>query len=167
MTEPDGKTWLVFTPREPEVGDVIHYAELGEPVPSATPPLDIKQPAHRGTSNGNARGSSADRRARRAWIVLSYASDIPGFCRCYRCGRLLFNPDAQEVDPVTGQLKFTNAFVLLWGTQVFTAEALTIDRIIPGVKGGTYRRNNIRPACAGCNSETGGALSHSKKRNTK
>ena len=36
------------------------------------------------------------------------------------------------------------------------AYALTIDRIVPGCRGGTYRRNNIRPACAGCNSETGG-----------
>ena len=32
---------------------------------------------------------------------------------------------------------------------------LTVDRIIPGAHGGTYRRNNIRPACPGCNSETG------------
>ena len=30
---------------------------------------------------------------------------------------------------------------------------------------GTYRRNNIRPACEGCNSETGGALAtHPKPR---
>jgi hypothetical protein len=35
---------------------------------------------------------------------------------------------------------------------------LTIDRIIPGCAGGTYARNNIRPACGPCNSETGGAL---------
>lgn len=111
-------------------------------------------PVHRGTSNGNARGSSADRRARRAWIVLSYASDIPGYTRCYRCGRFLFNPD--DTDVANSQ-----------DAEDRGALPLTIDRIIPGVKGGTYRRNNIRPACAGCNSETGGALSHSKKRDTK
>ena len=46
-------------------------------------------------------------------------------CRCYRCGHLL------------------------------TAETLTVDRIIPGCRGGTYRRDNIRPACATCNSSTG------------
>lgn len=49
-------------------------------------------------------------------------------CRCYRCGDLL------------------------------TADTVTVDRIIPGCKGGTYRRNNIRPACGSCNSETGGSL---------
>jgi 5-methylcytosine-specific restriction endonuclease McrA len=55
-------------------------------------------------------------------------------CRCYRCGDLL----------------------------VF--ENVTVDRIVPGCMGGTYRRNNIRPACAGCNSETGGKLSRKPKR---
>lgn len=48
-------------------------------------------------------------------------------CRCYRCGYLL------------------------------TEDTVTIDRIIPGCQGGTYRRTNIRPACGPCNSETGGA----------
>lgn len=38
-------------------------------------------------------------------------------------------------------------------------EDLTVDRIVPGCRGGTYRRGNIRPACGPCNSETGGALS--------
>lgn len=41
--------------------------------------------------------------------------------RCYRCGDLL------------------------------TEAEMTIDRIIPGHLGGTYRRNNIRPACGVCN----------------
>ena len=35
---------------------------------------------------------------------------------------------------------------------------ITVDRIIPGCEGGTYRRGNIRPACAPCNEETGGRL---------
>lgn len=108
----------------------------------------------RGTTNGNARGSSYTRAARRQWLVDKYRANVdalvpgggaPGSepdlllypvmigsgipaCRCYRCGVLL------------------------------TAETVTVDRIIPGCKGGTYRRNNIRPACGPCNSETGGAL---------
>lgn len=95
----------------------------------------------RGTSNTNARGSTRDRKARRRWIVTSFRADRDvsrrgrgtalgrGFvaCRCYRCGRLL------------------------------TEATVTVDRIVPGCHGGTYRRNNIRPACALCNSETGGA----------
>lgn len=35
---------------------------------------------------------------------------------------------------------------------------ITVDRIVPGRDGGTYRRGNIRPACGPCNSSTGGAL---------
>lgn len=49
-------------------------------------------------------------------------------CRCYRCGALL------------------------------TVDTVTVDRIRPGCQGGTYRRENIRPACGPCNSETGGRL---------
>lgn len=137
----------------------------------------------RGSSNRNARGSSADRRRRRAWLVETYRADtdiltgeeaaawwrenmdyrplsghwvqreeetpsvvfegMPNFrmttmlvppgegvpcCRCYRCGVLL------------------------------TVDTVTADRIIPGCEGGTYRRNNIRPACADCNQATGAAL---------
>lgn len=82
----------------------------------------------RGTSNSNARGSSSARRARRSYLVRTYASDVPGKCRCYRCGNLL---DEKNV---------------------------TIDRIVPGCLGGRYVRSNIRPACGRCNSETGGAL---------
>lgn len=99
----------------------------------------------RGTSNSNERGSSYSRRARRAFLVLTYASNVPGYCRCYRCGKLLFNPDTPPENL---------EYILASGA----AQPLTVDRIIPGCKGGTYRRDNIRPACGGCNSETGGAL---------
>lgn len=38
-------------------------------------------------------------------------------------------------------------------------DSITVDRYpIPGCQGGTYRRNNIRPACGPCNSTHGGAL---------
>lgn len=92
----------------------------------------------RGTSNSNQRGSTRDRAARRTWLVNTFRADVDigpngpvehglGFlaCRCYRCGVLL------------------------------TVHTVTIDRIVPGCQGGTYRRNNIRPACAACNSTTG------------
>lgn len=107
----------------------------------------------RGTSNRNSRGSSADRRRRREWLVATYRADVDVFavtwetgeepraskatvplgqglpaCRCYRCGELL------------------------------TVTTVTVDRIKPGCKGGTYARVNIRPACGACNSETGGSL---------
>lgn len=107
----------------------------------------------RGTSNGNSAGSAEDRRRRRKWLLETFAADVfmveddldrPRLipisaldvygddailcCRCYRCGKLL------------------------------TLETLTVDRIIPGCKGGRYVRNNIRPACSKCNESTGGKL---------
>jgi hypothetical protein len=108
--------------------------------------------ARRGTTNGNVRGGSEDRRRRREWLVATYRAnrDVAVFdlregtpmiidvepgaegaqpaCRCYRCGLLL------------------------------TADTVTVDRIKPGCHGGTYRRDNIRPACGRCNSETGAPL---------
>lgn len=117
--------------------------------------------ATRGTSNRNDRGSAEDRRRRRAWLVLAYASDVPGSVRCYRCGCLLYNPDAypaSDATPMSGEATADNT-----PRPPLLDRPLTVDRIIPGCKGGTYRRNNIRPACGGCNSETGGALSGSGK----
>lgn len=111
------------------------------------------------TSNGNVSGNSEDRRRRKLWLVETYRADrdvvmfLPGVpatfpgknqllscklgtgepaCRCYRCGTLCI------------------------------AETVTADRIIPGILGGTYRRNNIRPACGTCNSKTGGKLGASR-----
>lgn len=99
----------------------------------------------RGTTNGNQRGGSDARRRRREWLVATYRADcdvtlVIGLvfpvglgqgspaCRCYRCGILL------------------------------TVDTVTVDRIIPGALGGTYRRTNIRPACGRCNSSTGATV---------
>lgn len=108
----------------------------------------------RGGSNANERGGSEERRRRRAWLVQTYRADVDvlvvqvtgwgpsvpylvpvpigtphmdaqAACRCYRCGVLL------------------------------TVDMVSADRIIPGCQGGTYRRDNIRPACGSCNSITG------------
>lgn len=88
----------------------------------------------RGTSNKNERGSSYDVRARKHWLLVTWqAVEGEGLVHCYRCGDLL------------------DWFLL------------TVDRIIPGCLGGTYRRSNIRPACGDCNSETGGRLAHRKR----
>lgn len=83
----------------------------------------------RGTSNTNARGSASQRRARRAWIVVTFGN--AGIVTCYRCGVPLLaeGPDAFEV-----------------------------DRIVPGCLGGTCARGNIRPVCSPCNIETGNGV---------
>jgi 5-methylcytosine-specific restriction endonuclease McrA len=117
----------------------------------------------RGTTNRNNRGSSENRRRRREWLVETYRADVDllltplgtvygtvtvsaeheswaatatrhAACRCYRCGHLL------------------------------TVDTVTVDRIIPGCLGGTYRRDNIRPACGTCNSSTGGQLAHRERK---
>jgi 5-methylcytosine-specific restriction endonuclease McrA len=106
--------------------------------------IDMNQMrARRGTTNRNDRGNAKDRERRRAWLIETYRADVDVIdirwigggqltedvsipaCRCYRCGTLL------------------------------TVDTVTVDRIIPGCRGGTYRRNNIRPACSSCNSMTG------------
>ncbi len=112
----------------------------------------IGRPSRRGTSNKNVSGNSEDRRRRREWLVATFRADVdagpvwPGYgvepvplgqgvkaCRCYRCGVLL------------------------------TVATVTVDRVIPGCQGGTYRRNNIRPACGPCNSKTGSGLRSTPK----
>lgn len=117
----------------------------------------------RGSSNSNERGSSKARRERKQWLLETYRADVDVLvlsdgslfpmhgeplgtgtpaCRCYRCGDLL----------------------------IF--ETLTVDRIFPKKHGGIYstvrrdkreKRTNLRPACADCNSETGGALARGTK----
>jgi 5-methylcytosine-specific restriction endonuclease McrA len=101
----------------------------------------------RAEASRNERGSAEDRRRRKVWLIETYRANadhreprlgesktrgVPigqgePACRCFRCGELL------------------------------TLETVTVDRIKPGCQGGTYRRNNIRPACGPCNTETGQA----------
>lgn len=131
-------------------------AELTQGAYYATEVRD-KPLARRGTTNRNDRGSAEARRRRRVWLIETYRADqdLSDFeisskpwqpphkvavplgsgepaCRCYRCGRLL------DVDTVT------------------------VDRIKPGCEGGTYRRDNIRPACSTCNEDTGRKLGHER-----
>lgn len=135
----------------------------------------------RGTTNGNQRGSSYSRAARRAFLLATYAADVqvlqitwePGHVGRYypssredqaeRMARL----DQPALDDDWAQA--ATSYTLLATCRCFrcgtllTDGTLTVDRIIPGCEGGTYRRNNIRPACGPCNSETGGALARRGK----
>lgn len=73
------------------------------------------------------RGSSYDRRARRAWLLSPSAgfggdgTKVP----CWECGALVDD------------------------------DTMIVDRIIPGELGGTYRRDNIRPHCRTCSCRQG------------
>ncbi len=41
---------------------------------------------------------------------------------------------------------------------VMMADEFTVDRVVPGVLGGTYALDNCRPACRPCNLSRGGLL---------
>lgn len=77
----------------------------------------------RGTSNSNSRGSSHSRRIRKLWLLATFGDGVTAPCSFEGCDRIL------------------------------TFETITADRFpLPGIRGGTYRRGNIRPACSRCNS---------------
>lgn len=80
----------------------------------------------RGTTNRNDRGSAAERRRRKQWLLDTFGDGT--YASCSFC--------EDELD---------------YGT-------ITVDRIVAGCLGGTYARNNIRPACMRCNSLQGTAL---------
>jgi hypothetical protein len=95
----------------------------------------------RGTTNSALRGSSRDRARRRAYLVDTYGwrlADGTGLVCCYRCHVVLLEHEDPEAP----------------------RQSVTVDRIVPGCRGGTYARSNVRPACAGCNESTGGELAH-------
>lgn len=129
----------------------------------------------RGSSNGNQRGGSEQRRARRAWLLEAYAADeqlvkvtyLPieqgavDYMPVHIAGAIgliavqdglpIFPPDVVMVELVPTARCYRCGILLHDGT-------ITVDRIIPGAHGGTYRRNNIRPACAKDNSSTGAPI---------
>lgn len=82
--------------------------------------------------NGNQRGSSYQRRARKAWLLSPEAGwggdgqSVP----CWECG-VLCGPDDAE---------------------------LIADRIIPWCQGGTYIRSNVAPHCDRCSHQQGQRL---------
>lgn len=95
--------------------------------------MSLSQP--RGTSNSNDRGSASSRRARKYWL-LSPDSGWGGngtVVPCYRADT------------------HCNNYSL-------TFETMQVDRVIPGVLGGRYVKDNVRPACVPCNRATGHVL---------
>lgn len=85
----------------------------------------------RGSSNKNETGSAADRRARKRWLLNEFGDGETCPCSFEGCETIL------------------------------TFETLTVDRYpIRKVDGGTYRRENVRPACAFHNSQDGSLEMH-------
>jgi hypothetical protein len=88
------------------------------------------------TTNRNERGGSVQRRARKQWLLDTFGDGESAACA----------------------LRFSDRCL---GT--VTLKTLTVDRIVPKVEGGTYRRDNIQPCCAPCNYSHGGVLGNQRK----
>lgn len=87
----------------------------------------------RGTSNSNDRGSAAERRARKVWI-LSPEAGFGGNGETVPCARAATHCNQTRL----------------------TFESMQVDRHpLPGILGGKYRRDNIRPLCVDCNRALG------------
>lgn len=124
--------------------------------------------ARRGTSNSNDRGSAEQRRRRKAWLIEVYRSDLVALRTTWGDGVVetrFYKPETAAA--LLGlrlgfQSEILPACRCYCCGQLLIAETVTVDRIIPGCQGGTYARNNIRPACAFCNSSTGGKTRRKK-----
>lgn len=100
------------------------------PTPAGSRWYETGPRVKRGCTNGNSRGNSESRRRRRQWLLDEYGDGTTA--RCWLSG-----PACQ------GSV---------------TLDTISVERIIPGHFGGTYRRENIRPACMPCQSRQGGQM---------
>lgn len=85
---------------------------------------------------GERRGNSYERRARKVWLLASFDRDLgPDRCRCW-------------LDLSPGCLV------------ELTFATVTADRIEPG---GSYRHENIQPACAPCQNVQGALITRERR----
>jgi hypothetical protein len=107
---------------------------LGDILELVKPPRSLNSDGRRarGTSNGNQRGGSAARRARKLWLLDHFGDGEKAEC-AFGCGTVV------SLDTIT-----VDRFP------------------VPGCQGGTYARGNIRPACSACNSSRGAVLRRGK-----
>lgn len=113
--------------------------------------------ARRGTTNRNARGSSRDRRRRREWLIENFRAEVD-VQAVYAFGNVLVAYIGVPLG--TGE----HACRCVYCNVLLTCDTVTADRIIPGVEGGTYRRDNIQPSCARDNESQGGKLAARRRK---
>lgn len=135
----------------------------------------------RGTTNTNVRDNTTDRARRRAYLVATYRANVDGALVKHPAIELpyLITPDNPPVKGWTLQqmlddlaehmpeVVVLDACVPLCRCyrcgDLLTVDSVSADRIVPGIQGGTYRRENIRPACDACQSITGALLAQQRK----
>ena len=87
-------------------------------------------------AGGDRRGSSRNRAARRRWMLATFDPDLgPDRARC--------------------QLGLSDACV-----GILDIHSVTADRIEPG---GTYRRENVQPACRPCQNRQGALITRERR----
>jgi hypothetical protein len=86
----------------------------------------------RGTTNRNARGSAAERRKRKQWLLDEFGNGQSAPCAIRRRG------------VCQGRVTFETVWVDRWP--------------VAGHEGGGYTRDNIRPSCGPCNMADGGVM---------
>lgn len=87
-------------------------------------------------AGGDRRGNNADRLCRKLWMLATWNPEL--------------GPDTAEC-----QLRISESCV---GT--LTLATVTADRIDPG---GTYRRENVQPACRPCQNRQGALITREKR----
>ena len=116
------------------------------------------------------RGNVTDRERRRLWVLQTYRADVDAitvqfrssgrmdvwFAKSPRDQRIML--DQLEDDDAIDMISVEPACRCYRCGNLLTLVTLTVDRIIPGCKGGTYRRTNIRPSCSDCANKQGGEL---------
>lgn len=87
-------------------------------------------------AGGEKRGNKQDRARRRTWLLATFDQDLgPHQARCH--------------------LHISDACA-----RIVTAATLTVDRIAPG---GSYRHENIRPACRACQNKQGALITQERR----
>lgn len=91
----------------------------------------------RSRSNKNETGSSYSRRVRKLWLLDTFGNGITAPCMM-QC-----SPHCE------GRVSLAT---------------LTVNRIVPGCRGGRYTRDNIEPACSPCNTLDGSLIGVMRKK---
>lgn len=116
----------------------------------------------RGTTNSNVRGSATSRRVRKAWLVECFRANVDVIPNVERIGDRLFPLSGNMLEVPLGEGQ--PACRCFRCGDLLTKETVTVDRVLCGIEGGRYRRENIRPACGPCNSSLGGTLAAARRR---
>jgi 5-methylcytosine-specific restriction endonuclease McrA len=137
---------------------------------------------NRHSSNTNDRGSAAQRRARKNWLIDVFGADVDIVTLAEYDDLHVAFVEVDELPlwdidvEIHCEVEGSRTLAIIRGLgrpacrcfrcgKLVDYESMEVDRIKPGADGGTYARNNIRPCCCGCNKKLEGEAR--RKRNAK